>query len=147
MVVLVLGACAPVPNDAELAQQTLTSFFELLYQGEYEEADELFGGDRQVMSGVNPSLDPDDHSAAWKNVCTINGFQCLPVRTAVLKEMRDGAYIFTVEFSNLDGSVFVLGPCCGATEDEMLPVSRFEYRVRKTTAGEFVVLDLPVYVP
>jgi hypothetical protein len=46
-----------------------------------------------------------------------------------------------------DGSLFVLGPCCGANETEMPPVSQFEYKVTRDASGQFVVMDLPPYVP
>jgi hypothetical protein len=38
---------------------------------------------------------------------------------------------FTVEFTNDDGSLFVLGPCCGATEMEMSPKTQFVYTVKR----------------
>ena len=147
IIALMLGACTPLANESEQARQTLSDFFDSLNQGSYIQADQFFAGDYQLMTNNNPSIDPDDHQALWSNVCTINGFQCLTVRTATLKETNGDEYIFTVEFNNADGSLFVLGPCCGATETEMPPVSRFEYRVQKMPDGRFVVLDLPVYVP
>jgi hypothetical protein len=56
-------------------------------------------------------------------------------------------YVFDVEFNNPDGSLFVRGPCCGATETEMPPESQFEYTVTKNAEGKFVVLNTPPYVP
>jgi hypothetical protein len=54
---------------------------------------------------------------------------------------------FKVHFRNPDGTLFVLGPCCGASETEMPPVSEFECDVARTSSGEFKVLCLPPYVP
>ncbi|MEX2029351.1 MAG: hypothetical protein WD906_00040 [Anaerolineales bacterium] len=51
-----------------------------------------------------------------------------------------------VEFVTDDGELFVLGPCCGATEAEMPPVWRFPYTVR-VVGGEYLVMEMPVYVP
>ncbi len=59
----------------------------------------------------------------------------------------EDSYIFQVEFSNLDGSLFVLGPCCGANETEMPPVSQFEYTVSRNADHRFVVMNTPPYVP
>ncbi|NUQ86747.1 MAG: hypothetical protein HUU11_18770 [Anaerolineales bacterium] len=147
LMALFLSACAPVSNDAEPARQALVAFFDSLNQGQYAEAAESYGGDYEVLIYHNPTLDPDDHAALWMNACTINGAQCLPVRTATLKEQFGDEYVFVVEFSNPDGTLFVLGPCCGGSETDFPPVSQFEYRVQKTADGKFVVLDLPVYVP
>lgn len=144
---LFLCSCLPPSDETDQARQALVAFFDLLSQGQYAEADELYGSDYEVLMYYNPTLDPSDHAALWGNACTINGAQCLPVRAARLKEQAGDEYIFTVEFSNPDGTLFVLGPCCGATETEMPPASQFEYRVQKTADGKFVVLDLPVYVP
>lgn len=147
LIALLLGACTPAADESQQARQTLVNFFDLLNQGAYDDADQLYAGDYQVMVNNNPSVDPANHGALWENVCTLNGFKCLTVRSAKLMEKNEGLYIFTVEFNNPDGSLFVQGPCCGATEEEMPPLSRFEYRVQRTTDGKIVVLDLPVYVP
>ncbi len=43
-------------------------------------------------------------------------------------------------------SPFVLGPCCGATPEEMPPTEEFDFTVRQS--GEiYRVVDLPVYIP
>ena len=147
LITLVLGACVPAADDTGQAKQALVEFFDALNQSAYDKADQLYGGDYQVMMNNNPSVDPANHHTLWEHACAFNGFQCLPVRTASLVEMDGDEYVFIVEFSNLDGSLFILGPCCGATEAGMPPVSQFEYRVQKTEGGKFVVLDLPVYVP
>ena len=56
----------------------------------------------------------------------------------------DGNYLFDVEFTSPDGTLFVQGPCCGETEGPTF--SSFPFRVKKIESG-FVVLDLPPYVP
>jgi hypothetical protein len=40
----------------------------------------------------------------------------------------------------------VLGPCCGATEEEMPPQDEFVFKVKKIN-GEFKVITVPVYIP
>lgn len=148
LLVLILSACAPAEGATEQARQALVAYFDALNRADYEAVIELYGGSYEGMIDSNPSLDPDDHSALWKNACTINGNECdLLVRTMTFKERTGDEYSFIVEFNNPDGTQFTLGPCCGATETEMPPVSQFEYRVMKKTDGKFVVLDMPVYVP
>lgn len=45
-----------------------------------------------------------------------------------------------------DGTLFVQGPCCGATETEEPPQSQFTFTVKKAD-NRFLVEELPVYVP
>lgn len=101
------------------------------------------------MIGYNPDLDPQDRASLFKNACTINGFQCLQVRSARRQERveRSGEYRFVVEFSTPTGETFVLGPCCGATETEMPSRSEFPFTVVKIGEDEYRVEDLPIYTP
>ncbi len=144
---LLLAGCAAPSTDSEPARQTLIDFFDCLHNKQYTQADTLYGGSYETPIDHNPGIDPQDHAALWHNVCVINGGQCLTVRTATLKDHHDDTYIFFVEFSNADGSLFVRGPCCGATETEMPSESHFEFRVVRYPDGQFKVMDLPVYVP
>lgn len=147
LLVVVSTACTADKSDSEQARQALTSFFEALSQDRYSEAAALYGGSYEVLEGYNPEIDPDDHAALWQNGCQVNGLQCLAVRTAHFNEKTAGGeYIFTVEFSTSDNRLFERGPCCG--EDAATPPqSQFEYRVVQGGDGQFLVLDLPVYVP
>jgi hypothetical protein len=135
--------------DEELALQSLMDFFEHLSTGRYEEASQLYGGSYEVLIDNNPTLDPQDHAALWRNACTANGFQCLRVRSARLQgEVASGAQVrFLVEFSTPDGERFVRGPCCGASETDMPPESAFLFAVVRSEDGAYRVQDLPVYVP
>jgi len=144
---LLLAACAAPSTDSESARQTLIDFFDYLHNKQYTQADALFGGDYEGLTSKNPDLNPNDHAALWQHGCRINGYQCLPVRSATLKDHHGDTFVFFVEFNNPDGSLFVRGPCCGATETEMPSASHFEFRVVGTADGQFKVLDLPVYVP
>lgn len=145
---LVFTACtSQTTSGSEQAKQALTDFFTYLNQSDYAKADLLYAGDYQTMIDWNPDVDPNDHQTLWKNACTMNGLQCLKVRSATLRAEKANEFVFTVEFSNPDGSLFVRGPCCGATETEMPSVSQFDYTVLKDAEGQFKVVDLPVYVP
>ncbi|MBN2387449.1 MAG: hypothetical protein JXB85_10540 [Anaerolineales bacterium] len=149
---ILLVACVPLPsgtrapNEEVLANAALLDFFDALHQGDYAAADRLYGGSYETLRDWNPDLDPGDHAALWLAACTRNGLQCLPVRSANLQTQTGNTFIFIVEFSALDGALFVLGPCCGADETEMPPQSTFEYTVTHHN-GQFWIMDLPVYVP
>ena len=71
----------------------------------------------------------------------------MEIRSVTFDQLVEDAYIFQVEFNNPDGSLFVLGPCCGATETEMPPVSQFQFTVIRNADGRFVVMNTPPYVP
>jgi hypothetical protein len=137
---------SPTPTAAE-AQDTLARFFMLLNAKHYAEAAALYGGDYEVLRGWNPDVNSSDHVNLWERACEQNGLQCLLVRSSSLMELQGDTHRFQVEFSNPDGSLFVLGPCCGADETEMPPVSLFEYRIARNAEGKFLVMDLPPYVP
>ena len=136
-----------LPSTAGEAQQTLIKFFSLLNAKKYAEADVLYGGSFEQLQVFNPDADPSNHAALWAGACEMSGLQCLTIRTATFKNLQGDTYVFQVEFNNPDGSLFVLGPCCGANETEMPPVSQFEYKVTRNASGQFVVMDLPPYVP
>lgn len=136
-----------LPSTASEAQVMLINFFDLLNSKQYAEADALYGGDYEQLHLFSAEVDPEDHAKLWSNACELAGLQCLKVRSAAFKALQGETYIFEVEFSNPDGSLFVRGPCCGANETEMPPVSQFEYRVARNANGKFIVMDLPPYVP
>lgn len=129
------------------AENALQNYFAALNAARYEKADRLFGGGYDTLTGWNPDIDPGDHTALWEAGCSGNGLQCLPVRSLSLMEHTGDIYLFTVEFNNPDGSLFVRGPCCGADETEMPSTSKFEVRVQESEDGKYLVLDLPVYIP
>jgi len=136
-------------GDVGLARQALVEFFDRLHAGDYAGASELYGGSYEVLTGYNPDLDPQDHEALFRNACKLSGLQCLRVRSARLQggSADGGGYQFAVEFSRADGELFVLGPCCGATETEQPSRSEFVFTVVGVAEGKYQVLDLPVYMP
>jgi len=136
-----------LPSTTSEAQDVLIRFFDLLNSKQYSEADALYGGDYEQLQIFNADADPSDHAALWDWSCEMSGLQCLKVRTANFKMLQGDTYFFQVEFINPDGSLFVLGPCCGSDETEMPPVSQFESQVMRNPDGRFLVPDLPPYVP
>lgn len=125
----------------------LVNFLTLLHTRNYADAVPLYGGDYEQLQVFNPQIDLADKAALWAWACDNRLLQCLEVRSATFKTMTGESYIFQVEFNNPDGSLFVLGPCCGANETEMPPVSQFEYTLRRNEEMRFVVLNPPPYVP
>lgn len=137
----------PGAEDLELARWTLLSFFTHLHDGGFGEAAALFGGSYENLPIVRDDLPPTSEGKAlvWESECQL--LRCLLVSSLVEeKQVSPHEYLFVVEFMNEDGTLFVLGPCCGATEAEMPPVWQFQYRVMWKD-GKFQVMDPPVYVP
>lgn len=157
ILIIFIGGCLQNPSlngtpkpfsDQELARQTLYQFFDHLHDGKYQEAASLYVGEYETMIVQNPDLNPTDHVALFHNACTLNGLRCLKVKTARLeKQVSPTEFRFLVEFQNEDGSLFILGPCCGANATDMPPQSVFPYTVMKDAQGNFLLLDVPVYVP
>ena len=153
LVTFLFVSCSPqattvptaLPSTASEAQGVLIQFFDLLNARKYAEADLLYGGDYEQLQIFNP--EGTEHVALWSSACEFAGLQCLKVRTATFKLLQGDTYVYQVEFSNPDGSRFVLGPCCGANETEMPPISQFDYRVKRIAGGKFLVMDLPPYTP
>jgi hypothetical protein len=130
------------------AEAALTEFYDLLNQGEYEKAVELYGGSYEELEYFNPVMDPADRAGLLAAACEFNGFFCLPVLTiTTIESDLQHPLMFEVAYANPDGSRFVLGPCCGATEEEMPPVDVFTVRVNCEKQDECQVLDLPPWVP
>ena len=136
-----------LPSTASEAYQTLVRFLTLLHEKNYVDAAPLYGGDYDQLQVFNPDIDVNDHIGLWTWACDNQLLQCLGVRSVTFEQLVGDSYIFQVEFSNRDGSLFVLGPCCGANETEMPPVSQFEYTVTRNADGKFVVMNMPPYVP
>ena len=136
-----------LPSTMAEAHDVLLNFLTLLHTGKYAEAVPLYGGDYEALQVFNPGISPDDKAALWTWACDNRLLQCLEVRSATFKNLSGDSYVFQVEFSNPDGSLFVLGPCCGANETEMPPISQFEYTVSRNTEHRYVVMNPPPYVP
>lgn len=134
-------------REAE-ARSALMDFFDALNQRVFEQAVRMYGGSYEVLQGYNPEIDPMNHVALLEAGCTFNGLMCLRVLdTRLIQADEAGDFVYTVTFANPDGSQFVLGPCCGATEEDMPPVNVFDVHVTCEQEGLCLVLDLPPFVP
>ena len=133
-------------SDMDRARETLLAFFTLLRDGRYAEAVPLYGGPYDVMRDNNPDTPEDDYEALWQAVCTRQTLCLFVARIVEQKTVAQDEFKFVVEFIWRDGTLFKLGPCCGATEAEAPPVWQFPYTVKKVN-GAFEVMEGPVYVP
>ena len=158
MIILSISSCVPAlatsppaPSEdthEQDARQALVEFFRLLHDGRYQQAAGLYAGSYQWLIDSNPDISPSDTAALLERGCRQNGLMCLEVRSsAVVLMTYPTGYLFRVEFNLDDGTLFVLGPCCGADETEMPPVSTFQYQVLQGEKGSWGVADLPPYVP
>lgn len=130
------------------AFKTINDFYGLLNHKQYQRAAELYGGSYDVLVDYNPSIKKGDESNLLRAACRFNGFVCLDILSAELIDVNDqGEFIYEVKFANPDESEFVLGPCCGATEEEMPPKSSFTVHVECEADGSCLVMDLPPYLP
>jgi len=137
----------PIPSDLERAREALITYFSLLHAGRYSEAIHYYGGDYEGLRDANPTIPENDYPTLLEKGCKVNGLMCLRIRAIVHEEqVSPTEFKFTVEFMNDDGTLFVRGPCCGATEAEMPPQTQFTFTVKKVD-NRFLVQELPVYVP
>ena len=150
-----LFSCSnPISNSApeitgnlEDARTALINYLSALNQADYSEAARYFGGDPEILRAYNPDVAPTDLETLLKRACELNGFQCMQLKNIVSETRVDEeSFLFTVEYQTKMNELFVLGPCCGATEDEMPSVSQFQIRVKFQDQAYFV-MDLPPYVP
>jgi len=136
-----------LPSTASEAHEVLVNFLTLIHTKNYADAAPLYGGEYEQLQVFNPEIDPNDRVALWAWACDNQLLQCLEVRSTTFQKLVGDSYVFQVEFNNPDGSLFVLGPCCGANETEMPPVSQFEFTVARNSEHKFVVMNTPPYVP
>jgi hypothetical protein len=135
-------------DDYRIAQEALAAFLTDLNEGRYEGAARLYGGSYDTMITQNPDIDSANHPALLQNACKINGYQCLEVKRIELDQVVSPTeYTFSVEFMNDDGTLFILGPCCGGNETDSPPKSSFVFKVIKDKQDNFMVIDMPPYMP
>ena len=138
-------------ETSDLESQALTAmtdFYGFLNHKQYQRAAKLYGGSYDILIDYNPTVEEGDKSSLLRAACRFNGFMCLEVLSAQLIEGDDqGEFTYEVKFANPDGSEFVLGPCCGASEEEMPPKSSFTVYVQCDDDGSCLVMDLPPYLP
>jgi len=147
--ILFLAGCSPgaPKNDPARAEGAARDFYGHLAAGRYSQAAALYGGDYAELGAVNPEIPLEDGAALWQAACEVNGYQCLPVLEVLDVEVFSlNEFFLTVTFRAPDGSAFVLGPCCGASEEMMPPLSEFQVHVIRQGQA-YKVTSAPPYVP
>lgn len=136
------------PAVIEAARQALLAYFNALRAGDYQTVIQWYGGSYDWLASMNPDLSAEDKPGLWRRACQQNGFVC----TLAVKNWVHTAHLsadqirFTVELQNPDGSLFVLGPCCGEEVEDFPPLTQFDFIVQRLGEG-YQVLSLPVFVP
>lgn len=159
MVAIVLGfaamACGratALPSEtretspATEAEEILSAFFAALHEGRYADAVALFDGPYDPLFSANPDVDQRDYATLLQRWCTQNGGQCLLVRAVVSTQaVSADEYSIVVQFSDSNGELFAIGPCCGEPDTGQRVID-FPYTVLRI-GGSFKVRGLPPYVP
>jgi len=147
----ILTQVQTTPNEQDLAtaQVALVAYLSALASGNYVEAAALYGGSLEQLQVFNPTIAADDQVSLFRAACTQNGFFCnLGVRNFVHQvQLAPDRFRFTLEFSYPDGSLFALGPCCGADPELEPPWTQFDFEVLKLENGLFLVQNLPPWAP
>ncbi len=134
--------------EAEAARQALLGFLGALNEGRFDAALPTYAGPYDGIQVFDTSIPAEDHLGLLRNACQSGNLRCYaPIDATLESATGPTEWTFWVEFSNPDGTLFVRGPCCGASPTEMPPESKFVFRVVKANDGQFSVLDLPPYVP
>lgn len=146
-ILLAAAGCAPSPEETSAqAEAVAREYFSSLSEGRFADAAAVYGGNFEELSAINPDLDPLDQAGLLERWCRQNGGVCLPIREVVSRDvLEDGAIRLRVQFSNPDGSLFEIGPCCGEV-DTGQRTNEFDYVVRSVD-GDLRVLQLPPFVP
>lgn len=136
------------PDDLQTARQALTDYLTALSQGRYADASALYGGDYKLLRQNNPDIAKKDLAALFEAACTKNGYICtLTIKNEVsAAQISETQFRFSIEMQAQDGSLFALGPCCGADPQKEPPVTQFDFIVANVK-GKMLVLSLPVYTP
>lgn len=145
----VLTACASGNgvNDIAQAEAALVNYFQFLAEDDYQAAAECYGGDYKILQSMNPLISPQDQESLLQAGCTINGFQCLPVKQVLSSKQNSVTeFVFTMVFETPNGETLKDSSCCGENGGEGLSDWVFEAHVNKAE-GRYFVKELPPYQP
>ena len=137
-------------DESTNAEEALVSFFTYLSNQDYKKALTLFELDDPANSWegfASFSLEEDrsDKAKVLKNYCEATG-TCLKAKVIETQKGTNDTYDLVVQFLNTDSSIFILGPCCGATKEEMPSQDKFNFKVKKIN-NIFKVTTAPIYRP
>lgn len=138
-------------QDIATAQQVLIQFFQYLHEEKYEDAVALFDPQDglpdswEAFEQYSPNTEKSDKAGLLKAYCNLVE-TCLPIQVKSSGDIGTDIYQFTVQFIQDNGGVYVQGPCCGETEENMPSSDSFAYNVKKID-GTFKVTTSPLYQP
>jgi hypothetical protein len=137
-------------DESAIAEKTLVAFFNSLSQNKFADAVKLFSTsttDWESLKVYSPTEETDS-AKILEQYCSATQ-TCLKAKVLSAKQVADYEYNLVVQFFNKDGSLYVFGPCCGATEEEMPSKREFEFTVKKVGGekGKFEVVTAPLYRP
>lgn len=98
-------------NDTETqkALDALLTYYSLLANQEYIEANDYHGSGYDYIMSLNPSVDEDSYPLLLEVACESNGFICMEISEVLSSKMdAEGVYTFSVQFKNKEGKLHVL---------------------------------------
>jgi len=134
-------------TEEELAKKTLINFFNYLEKGDFNNALKLFHQDDWgELDSFTILSEQGNKAKVLENYCNAVG-TCMKAEVlSVTAKKSNVQYSFVVQFIQGDGSVYVFGPCCGATEESMPSQKQFTFEVKKID-GIYKVITPPLYRP
>lgn len=144
-------------KELQAAKKTLINFFNYLHDGQYDNAALLFepweegvGMHRSSWEGILSVLLPEESNDKGKALALGAYYRTVgvPIRAKVLdiKKVADNEYKLKIQFLKDDGSIYVYGTCCVATEKEMPSETEFDYFVHRIK-GVYKVRTPPLFQP
>lgn len=138
----------PINDKASMmqAQNTLISFYDLLYSKKYEEASKIFIGGYGGIIMWNPKINVQDYPTLLQTACEFNDYKCtLRVARITNKEqISPMEFHFTVEYKREDGSLYQR-PYSEGDRKESTMISQFQVKVVKDCDGKYFVATWPFY--
>ncbi len=143
----------PKDQEKEQAQETLLNFFNYVASDDFKNAVKIFypldENDKYNWDMITQYRDPEKQNSSKEEelayYCSAVG-TCLRAELLGFGKRAENDYIFTIQFREKDGSKYIFGPCCGATEEDEPSRTQFEYEVKKID-GDYKVVTPPLYRP
>lgn len=135
---------AVADKGVQEAKKTLVLFFNYLHDEKYNDAVRLFEPlDLNLRNWLE--MNEDNKANSLKFAYSSVG---VPIKPKVLEvwNVDKGVYRLKLQFVTDSGTIYVQGPCCGATEEMMPSQQEFIYFVRKTPES-YKVGTYPLYRP
>jgi hypothetical protein len=148
MFILIISGCnlkAKSDNSANteqknqyLAQLALNNFLNFLYQRQYNQVTNYYGGSYEQIEKLNPGVNKEEKAILWQNFCQKNKGVCLIPKIYNSNQEDNNTYNFSVQYYNEDNSLYSTPgcPCKGGGQDS------FSFTVVKNGI-QYLVMDLP----